>query len=518
MRRMTPTRASGIPAASKGCFITRQITLSARRQSTVIGNSTRNCTNGCQSQVFVIPAQRELSATRSKHPRLFIFPKRCSLFPLRWYRCSLEAPCGKLPCLWYRPISARYFTPKTAARRQRTLSKKGKAHFAKRHGVHAEPVLCRTVQEFPQQCVPYNSVMARVYAEPSIDDYLRKRLMPVEGAIPQVPGIEMYGNSIPVGTVGGDLFEYINFQQRYDIDARTQRALTLSRLFLEVPPPGAPPRNAVDDHVEWLKSKPYFRPEMETEYRAARSSDQLRVAEDLEELRTTAGVLLVDAQGHGIIAAKIASTVHDTFHASMLSELDRYGRTTPELFENINLRLAQSVTARNALGRSEKDNAREIATMLYGEVRPYGYFRFVSFGHPPPLVFSAEYCRFMDVDKARMAQFLALGLQIPEDHPDRKKYFSMQSRKTGVNSSDVAEITLMSPGDILFLYTDGVYDGTDDEERQQLEAVMCGCHREPAKNICNALLDFALTRDDSLRQSDQADRIDDKTVFIVKRG
>jgi serine phosphatase RsbU (regulator of sigma subunit) len=29
----------------------------------------------------------------------------------------------------------------------------------------------------------------------------------------------------------------------------------------------------------------------------------------------------------------------------------------------------------------------------------------------------------------------------------------------------VAEITLMSPGDILFLYTDGVYDGNDGEER-----------------------------------------------------
>ncbi len=40
---------------------------------------------------------------------------------------------------------------------------------------------------------------------PSIDEYLRRRLMPVEGAIPHLPGIEMYGNTIPVGTVGGDL-------------------------------------------------------------------------------------------------------------------------------------------------------------------------------------------------------------------------------------------------------------------------------------------------------------------------
>ena len=257
--------------------------------------------------------------------------------------------------------------------------------------------------------------MATPYADPTIDQYLRDRLMPVEGAIPQLPGIEMYGNSIPAGTVGGDLFEYINFQQRYDIEARIRRALRLSRELLEPLPPGTPSRNSVDEHVAWLKSRSNYQPEMETEYRRAKSSEQVRVAEVLRELHTTAGVLLVDAQGHGIISAKIASTVHDTFHAFMLSELDHHGKTTPEFFENINLRLAQSVSARNALGISDKDHAREIATMLYGEIRPYGYFRFVNFGHPPPLVFSAEYRKFMDVDKGQMAQFLALGLQIPEE-------------------------------------------------------------------------------------------------------
>jgi len=64
---------------------------------------------------------------------------------------------------------------------------------------------------------------------------------------------------------------------------------------------------------------------------------------------STEGVLAVDAHGHGIISAKIASTVHVTFHALMLTELDLYGRATPMLLENINLRPAQSVTARNEL-------------------------------------------------------------------------------------------------------------------------------------------------------------------------
>src|SRR5438874_901170 len=360
--------------------------------------------------------------------------------------------------------------------------------------------------------------MARTYTAPGIDEYLRKRLMPVEGAIPHLPGIEMYGNSVPAETVGGDLFEYINFQQRYDIDARIERALRLSKEFLEPLSAGAPPRNSVDDHVEWLKSRPDYRPEMETEYRKARSSEQIRVAEDVHELYETAGVLLVDAQGHGIISAKIASTVHDTFHALMLAELDRRGKTTPELFERLNLRLAQSVTARNALGISEKESAQEIATMLYGEVHPHGNFRFVNFGHPPPLVFSAEYRKFMDIDKSRMVQFLPLGVQLAEDDPDRNRYLSLEFRQRRAQSSDVSELTLMSPGDIFFLYTDGVYDGSDKEERQQLENVMREHNQLPAKDICNALLEYAVKRDDRLRQIGEQDRIDDKTVFIIKRN
>jgi hypothetical protein len=87
---------------------------------------------------------------------------------------------------------------------------------------------------------------------PTIDEYLRKRLMPVEGAIPQLAGIDMYGNSIPAGTVGGDLFEYINFQQRYDIDGRIARALKLSKFYLAPLSEGQLARNMVDDHVCWL--------------------------------------------------------------------------------------------------------------------------------------------------------------------------------------------------------------------------------------------------------------------------
>ncbi|HMG84205.1 MAG TPA: PP2C family protein-serine/threonine phosphatase [Terracidiphilus sp.] len=351
----------------------------------------------------------------------------------------------------------------------------------------------------------------------TIDEYLRKRLKPVEGVIPQLAGIEMFGNSIPAANADGDLFEYINFQQRYNIDARIGRANKLARQYLEPLPDGLTAINVVDAHLQWLKSRPDYDSITAAQYRMAKSSEQSRIAENLHELYTTAGVLLVDAQGHGSIAAKIASTVHDTFHTAMLCELDSNGRTTADVFEILNLRLAQSVTARNALGFDTENNTREIATMVYGEIRPDGLFRFVNFGHPPPLVFSAELGKFMDIGWDRMVQFPSLGLEIPEDHPDRSRYVSIMLRPKQITASDLDEITLMNIGDLIFLYTDGVYDGDDEQDRQEIEQIFRECKERPARDICNAILDYALRNDEHLIQTGELDRIDDKTVFIIKR-
>src|SRR6476620_5032220 len=120
--------------------------------------------------------------------------------------------------------------------------------------------------------------MATRQEQPSIDEYLRKRLMPVEGTIPHLAGIDLYGNSIPAGSVGGDLFEYINFQQRYNIDARIAGALKRAKVYLEPLPKEETTRNSVDAHVRWLQSKPNYSPTVAAEYRRARSSEQLRIA------------------------------------------------------------------------------------------------------------------------------------------------------------------------------------------------------------------------------------------------
>jgi hypothetical protein len=40
----------------------------------------------------------------------------------------------------------------------------------------------------------------------------------------------------------------------------------------------------------------------------------------------------------------------------------------------------------------------------------------------------------------------------------------------------------------------------------------------PAKDICNKLLEYAQRKDDHLRQVGEQDRIDDKTVLIIRRN
>jgi len=76
----------------------------------------------------------------------------------------------------------------------------------------------------------------------------------------------------------------------------------------------------------------------------------------------------------------------------------------------------------------------------------------------------------------------------------------------------------MGPGDILFLYTDGVYDGSDEQDRQEIEQIIRDRKQQPAKDICRAILDYALKKDQYLQKIGEPDRIDDKTAFIIKRA
>src|SRR5262245_49244593 len=121
------------------------------------------------------------------------------------------------------------------------------------------------------------SRMSSRNTELHIDEYLRERLMPVAGVIPHLPGIDMYGDSTPAEAVGGDLFEYINFPQRYDLDARIRKALKSSA---ESPRP--------DDYLEWLRSRPEYTQELAAAHKELCRLEKMRVAENLRNLYHTA--------------------------------------------------------------------------------------------------------------------------------------------------------------------------------------------------------------------------------------
>ena len=56
--------------------------------------------------------------------------------------------------------------------------------------------------------------------------YMAQRLMPAPGGIPNIPGTDIYGMTIPFnGVAGGDLITYVNFQERFDLDARVRAAV-----------------------------------------------------------------------------------------------------------------------------------------------------------------------------------------------------------------------------------------------------------------------------------------------------
>src|SRR5262245_44778201 len=106
--------------------------------------------------------------------------------------------------------------------------------------------------------------------------------MPVEGAIPQLDGIDICGDSIPAGTVGGDLFEYIDFQHRYDIEARIANALSSSSELRKPTLSALTGGDCVHDYLTWLRMRPEYRPELERAYREARGLESAYVAENLK--------------------------------------------------------------------------------------------------------------------------------------------------------------------------------------------------------------------------------------------
>ena len=258
------------------------------------------------------------------------------------------------------------------------------------------------------------------------------------------------------GVAGGDLLTYVDFQERFDLDSRIRRALD------------------------------------------AGQKDTARV---LQKLKHTGGILVADVAGHDFTDAARAAMLHQAFHTGALYEMDLNGQITLRLFEQINTRFCKSVTLRNLA--ADPDEASYI-TLIYGEISNTGRFSFVSAGHPPPLVFSREFDRFVDVSQDRLVSYPPIGLQPGEHHADAKRY----ERALGYKKRyTVNNLNLMGHGDVLLLYTDGLIEPLSAYTQDQLAHAVSRAKDGSAQAICEAIVHD--------RQA-ATPQTDDLTLIVIK--
>jgi serine phosphatase RsbU (regulator of sigma subunit) len=287
--------------------------------------------------------------------------------------------------------------------------------------------------------------------------YLAQRLMPAAGAIPHIPGIDIYGLTVPLnGVAGGDLITYVSFEDRFDLDARVRRAL---------------------------------------------AQGQSGIAQTIQRLKRKGGVLVADVAGHDFTDAARALLLHQAFHTGALYEMDLHGQITTRLFEQINTRFCKSSTLRNLA--ADRDAASFI-TLIYGEISQTGRFSFVSAGHPSPLVFSREFDRFVEISQDRLITYPPIGLQPGEDQADAGRY----QRALGYKKRyTVNNLNLLGKGDVLLLYTDGLLDLLSSYTQADLERSISRARDANAREICERILEARRAA---------AEQTDDVTLVVIK--
>lgn len=228
-------------------------------------------------------------------------------------------------------------------------------------------------------------------------------LKPLPGEIPVIPGIDIYGSTLPLkGPIGGDHIIYVDFNKRFDLDSKIENAVRVG---------------------------------------------QTHIAERLRRNKLKAGILLADVSGHRITDALLGSMLHQAFLLGVKYELKYNGFISVDLFETINTRFYNSSAV------------NKFITMIYGEISSEGNFRFLSAAHPLPLVFSNEYNRIVEISGDRFTTFPPIGT-VPSK---QERGMDEQASPLGYKERyTINEINLMGEGDIMLLYTDGFSEHEND--------------------------------------------------------
>lgn len=256
-----------------------------------------------------------------------------------------------------------------------------------------------------------------------------KGILPLPGEVPMLKGLDIYGRTMPLnGMAGGDHIIYVDFKQRYDLQARIA---------------------------------------------AAQNANRPDLVENLERCARKAGIVLIDVSGHQTTDALLAAMLHQAFLLGAIYELDICGQITSRLFENLNTRFYNT------------SSMNKFLTMIYGEITEDARFRFLSAAHPLPVVFSRQHDRFMDINKDLCTSFPPIGTLPSEDMIDQKTTASVLGFK---EQYKINEWEIMGDGDILLLYSDGLMEhGGERYFPDRLEDLLRAVKQENAKHIWEAI-------------------------------
>lgn len=280
---------------------------------------------------------------------------------------------------------------------------------------------------------------------------LALRIRPEPDDVPRLAGLDIAYASVPLhGQVGGDHVVFVDFNRRYDLDARI---------------------------------------------REARDRGLDRIADNLELNRRRAGILVADVAGHRVTDAMVAAMLHQAFLLGTYYELDTFGEITTKLFEHLKTRFY------------ETSSVHKFFTMIYGEISDRGTFRFLSAGHPRPVVFSRRFARIMRISADRLATFTPVGMfpsSTGVDAQHRTPDYGYEERYT------VSEINLLGEGDLLILGTDGLFDlGGGRFVAERLEGCLAEAAGLPAAGIVDAVLEAGRAF---------APQDDDLTLVVLKKA
>ncbi|MCK4836669.1 MAG: serine/threonine-protein phosphatase [Candidatus Aminicenantes bacterium] len=305
-----------------------------------------------------------------------------------------------------------------------------------------------------------------------------KFIKPSPGDIPKIMGIDIYGETLPKeGVLGGDHIIYIDFNKRYNLDARIDKI----------------EENCEEDIKEFTREEiaknPYIQKKM---------GKKNEINRELKKNRHKAGVLVADVRGHDESGSFLVGMLHQSFLTGALYEMKIYGNITTNLFEKLNTRFYNS------------SSVDDFFTMIYGEISEEGKFKFVSAGHPAPLIFSAQKNKFIDIPPELIVNYPPIGVMPSKKDIDS----SLNQNALGYKQEyKISELNLMEEGDIMLLYTDGLAE-LENEKGESffpsiIETILKKKKKLSAEEICFTIradiLDF------------EKEPQDDITYVIIKK-